>query len=149
MEVQRKPVRGQPSAHLGSLGAIIERTCDTRKYLGNRLSFLPPMEVTCYVPSTDRTSIDGRKPIVSAIKLRVDEFVTLAASRGHCTFEAQAAATGLGIGTIHRLRNGGPASATAVAAICSAYGVEFADVFVIGEPAESPQPADIGKALIA
>lgn len=70
---------------------------------------------------------------MSVIKLRVTEFTALAESRGHRTFEAQAAATGLGIGTIHRLRNGQPASSSAVAAICSAYGVEFADLFVIGE----------------
>ena len=70
---------------------------------------------------------------MSVIKLKATEFVALAMSRGHATFEAQAAATGLGIGTIHRLRSGQPASANAVAAICSAYGVEFADVFVIGE----------------
>jgi hypothetical protein len=76
------------------------------------------------------------------IRLRVDEFVELALSRGHRTFEQQAAATGLGAGTLHRLRNGQPASANAVAAICSAYGVEFADLFVIGEAqAQAPKAA--------
>ncbi|MEW1866990.1 helix-turn-helix transcriptional regulator [Streptomyces caelestis] len=74
------------------------------------------------------------------IKLRAWEFLALAESRGHRTFEAQAAATGLGIGTIHRLRTGQPASASAVAAICSTYGVRFEDVFVIDE-AQLPETA--------
>jgi DNA-binding Xre family transcriptional regulator len=63
------------------------------------------------------------------IVLRVDEFVALAASRGHTSYEMQAAATGLGIATLHRIRNGEPASAGAVAAICSTYGVPVEDVF--------------------
>ncbi|MGW2708645.1 hypothetical protein ACWC4J_06585 [Streptomyces sp. NPDC001356] len=83
-----------------------------------------------------------------SINLRVDEFVALAASRGHLTFEAQAAATGLGIGTIHRLRNGGPASASAVAAICQGYGVDFDAVFVFGQPDCRPEPKQAGKALV-
>ena len=78
---------------------------------------------------------------MSVIKLRVEQFIDLAGSRGHRTFEQQAAATGLGVGTIHRLRNDQPASAGAVAAICSAYGCEFADLFVIAE--------DDAKALAA
>ncbi|MFI9600378.1 hypothetical protein ACIHCX_10935 [Streptomyces sp. NPDC052043] len=76
---------------------------------------------------------------MSVIKLRVAAFLDLARSRGHHTFEQQAIATGVGIATIHRLRRGQPASSTAVAAICSAYGVEFADVFVIGEVQAQPQ----------
>ncbi|MCX4615752.1 hypothetical protein [Streptomyces mirabilis] len=92
---------------------------------------------------------------MSVITLRVDEFLDLARSRGHHTYEQQAAATGLGIATMHRLRSGGTASATAVASICSAYGVEFADVWAIGQPAaapataESAQPKHTGKALAA
>lgn len=63
------------------------------------------------------------------IVLKVDAFVALAASRGHTSYEMQAAETGLGVATLHRIRNGEPASSTAVAAICAAYGVEFGDVF--------------------
>lgn len=63
------------------------------------------------------------------IALRVDEFVGLAASRGDTSYEMQADATGLGVATLHRIRNGEPASSTAVAAICSTYGVEFDAVF--------------------
>lgn len=84
--------------------------------------------------SFHRWSFHRRKePDVSTIKLRVNDFTELAESMGHTTYEQQAAATGLGAGTLHRLRNGQPASANAVAAICSAYGVEFADLFAIGE----------------
>lgn len=63
------------------------------------------------------------------IVLKVDDFVALAASRGHTSYETQAAETGLGVATLHRIRNGEPASAGAVAAICATYGVEFGDVF--------------------
>ncbi|MFC8873179.1 helix-turn-helix domain-containing protein [Streptomyces ardesiacus] len=63
------------------------------------------------------------------IVLKVDEFVALAASRGHTSYEKQADETGLGVATLHRIRNGEPASSTAVAAICATYGVEFGDVF--------------------
>lgn len=66
-----------------------------------------------------------------SIRLRLDAFATLAASQGHLTYEQQANATGLGVGTIHRIRSGGAASSSSVAAICSTYGVEFADLFVI------------------
>lgn len=68
---------------------------------------------------------------MSIIRLRAVAYLELATANGHLTYEQQAAAAGLGIGTIHRIRNGGPASSTAVAAICNAYGVEFADVFEI------------------
>ncbi|MFF5285238.1 helix-turn-helix domain-containing protein [Streptomyces sp. NPDC013171] len=70
-----------------------------------------------------------------SIHLQTVAFAALAAAHGHTTYEQQAGATGLGIGTIHRLRSGAPASSTSVAAICSAYGVEFADIFVISTPA--------------
>ncbi|MFJ7067546.1 helix-turn-helix domain-containing protein [Streptomyces sp. NPDC101115] len=76
-----------------------------------------------------------------SIHLRTVAFAELAALHGHHTFEQQAAATGLGIGTIHRLRNGGPASSTSVAAICGTYGVEFADLFVISATAPAPAVA--------
>jgi uncharacterized protein (DUF2336 family) len=107
------------------------------------------MEGACYLPSSDRTSIDGRKRTVFTIRLRVDDFVALAGSRGQHTFEAQAAATGLGIGTIHRLRSGEPASAPAVARIIRAYGVAFDDVFVIDEAGVPAEPKHTGKALAA
>ncbi|MGW1587273.1 hypothetical protein [Streptomyces sp. NPDC002386] len=77
---------------------------------------------------------------MSVIRLRVVEFETLAESRGHDTFEKQAAATRLGAGTIHRLRSGEPASAGAVARICSAYGVQFEAVFVIDDTPAPVQP---------
>lgn len=66
------------------------------------------------------------------IVLRVDEFVALAASRGHTTYEQQAEAAGIGQGTMHRIRAGEPVSSTTVAAICNAYGVAFDDVFRFG-----------------
>lgn len=81
---------------------------------------------------------------MSSIKLRVAEYLELAAARGHDTFEQQAAAAGLGVATIHRLRNGQPASATAVAAILHSYGVDFSDVFELAM-AETSRP----KAAIA
>ncbi|MFD5663399.1 helix-turn-helix domain-containing protein [Streptomyces anthocyanicus] len=65
------------------------------------------------------------------IVLKVDDFVALAASRGHTSYEMQAAETGLGVATLHRIRNGEPASSTAIAAICATYGVEFGDVFEV------------------
>lgn len=79
---------------------------------------------------------------MSIIRLRTVEYLELATAHGHLTYEQQAIAAGLGAGTIHRIRNGGPASATAVAAICNAYGVEFADVFEIAAievPAEQTE----------
>ncbi|MEV5911113.1 helix-turn-helix transcriptional regulator [Streptomyces chartreusis] len=72
---------------------------------------------------------------MSIIRLRAVQYLELATAHGHLTYEQQAAAAGLGIATIHRLRNGGPASATAVASICNTYGVEFADVFEIAAAA--------------
>jgi hypothetical protein len=78
---------------------------------------------------------------VSSIKLRVAEYLELAAARGHDTFEQQAAAAGLGVATIHRLRNGQPASATAVAAILHAYGCEFSDVFTLAMNTAEPSRA--------
>jgi transcriptional regulator with XRE-family HTH domain len=59
-------------------------------------------------------------------------YLELARAHGHLTYEQQAAAAGLGIATIHRLRNGSPASSQAVAALCNTYSVEFADLFEIG-----------------
>ncbi|MGW2742325.1 helix-turn-helix domain-containing protein [Streptomyces sp. NPDC001450] len=69
---------------------------------------------------------------MDTIVLKVDDFLVVANSRGHTTYEQLAAATGLGVGTLHRLRNGGPAGPTAIARICSTYGVAFEDVFTFG-----------------
>lgn len=71
------------------------------------------------------------------IRLRTVQYSELAKAHGHLTYEQQAAAAGLGVATIHRLRNGGAASSAAVAAICVAYGVEFADLFEL-TPAVKP-----------
>jgi hypothetical protein len=72
--------------------------------------------------------------------LKVDAFIALAASRGHTTYEQQAAATGLAIGTLHRLRNGGPAGPAAIASICTTYGVDFESVFTFGTVAPKRVP---------
>ena len=72
---------------------------------------------------------------MSTIRLRAVAYLELATACGHLTYEQQAVASGLGIATIHRLRNGAPASANAVAALCTTYGVEFADLFEL-TPAE-------------
>jgi DNA-binding Xre family transcriptional regulator len=69
-----------------------------------------------------------------SIHLRAAAYADLAKAHGHHTYEQQAVAAGLGIATIHRLRKGGPASSTAVAALCSLYGCEFADLFEIRTP---------------
>ncbi|MFF9088595.1 hypothetical protein ACF1BE_19625 [Streptomyces sp. NPDC014991] len=66
---------------------------------------------------------------MDTIVLKVADFLTVAGARGHATYEQQAAATRLGMGTLHRLRNGGPASPTAIARICTTYDVAFDDVF--------------------
>lgn len=68
---------------------------------------------------------------MSSIKLRVAEYLELARAQGHLTHEQQATAAGLGSGTIHRLRNGQPASAGAIAAIMRTYGVDFEAVFEV------------------
>ncbi|MFD9569928.1 hypothetical protein ACFWBI_08800 [Streptomyces sp. NPDC059982] len=65
------------------------------------------------------------------IHLRTPAFTDLAMSRGHRTYEQQATAAGLGIGTMHRLRNGAPADSRSIAKICNAYGVNFDALFVI------------------
>ncbi|GAA3374649.1 hypothetical protein ACFXPI_11195 [Streptomyces sp. NPDC059104] len=65
------------------------------------------------------------------IHLRIDEFAHLAAARGHRTYEQQATSTRVGIATIHRLRNGGPADSRTIAKILTAYGVGFDDLFAI------------------
>lgn len=66
---------------------------------------------------------------MDTIVLKVDDFVDLAATHGHLTYEQQATATGLGAGTLHRLRSGEPASSTAIVRICDTYGVAFDEVF--------------------
>jgi hypothetical protein len=86
------------------------------------------------------------------IVLKVDDFLGLATARGHTTYELQAAATGLGIATLHRMRNGAPASSTAIAAVCATYGVDFDQVFTFGTVAPkrvSAQPARRVKAAAA
>nr|WSX48848.1 helix-turn-helix transcriptional regulator [Streptomyces sp. NBC_00974] len=65
------------------------------------------------------------------IHLHHDAFAELAASRGLRTYAEQAAAAGIGIGTMHRLRGGAPADSRSIAKICSGYGVGFDDLFVI------------------
>ncbi|WP_406337327.1 helix-turn-helix domain-containing protein [Streptomyces sp. NBC_00649] len=75
---------------------------------------------------------------MSIILLRRERYLELAKLHGHHTYEAQALAAGLGIATIHRLRNDGPAGPRAVAALCDAYGVEFADLFALGSTASKP-----------
>jgi hypothetical protein len=73
-----------------------------------------------------------------SIRLRIRAYQELAETRGHRTYEAQAAAAGLGIATIHRLRAGQPAGARAVAALCRTYGVEFDDLFVVSSDEAVP-----------
>ncbi|MFF4403757.1 hypothetical protein [Streptomyces sp. NPDC001404] len=68
---------------------------------------------------------------MSTILLRVEEYLALANAHGHHTYARQADAVGLGVATIHRLRRGDPAGARAVAAICSTYHVEFAELFTL------------------
>lgn len=87
------------------------------------------------------------------IVLKVDDFLDLATARGHTTYELQAAATGLGIATLHRMRNGAPASSTAVAAVCATYGVDFDQVFTFGtvkpKRVRAQRPARLMKAAAA
>lgn len=67
------------------------------------------------------------------IKLRTSEFLTLAQAHGHTTYRAQATATGLGSGTLHRLRAGAPAGSRVVTAILTTYGVDFERLFIVGD----------------
>lgn len=69
------------------------------------------------------------------IHLRSNDFATLAESRGLRTYQDQAAAAGIGIGTMHRLRGGAPADSRSIAKICNAYGVNFDELFVIKDAA--------------
>ena len=78
---------------------------------------------------------------MDTIVLKVDDFLVVANSRCHTTYEQLAGATGLGVGTLHRLRNGGPAGPTAIARICSTYGVAFEAVFTFGTAAPKRVPA--------
>ncbi|NJP71940.1 helix-turn-helix transcriptional regulator [Streptomyces sp. C1-2] len=78
---------------------------------------------------------------MDTIVLKVDDFVDLAATHGHLTYEQQAAATGLGVGTLHRIRSGEPASSTAIARICAAYDVGFDDVFAFATVTPKRLPA--------
>lgn len=78
---------------------------------------------------------------MDTIVLKVDDFLNVAGARGHTTYDQQAAATGLGVGTLHRLRGGGPAHPTAIARICTTYGVAFEDVFTFGTVASAQSRA--------
>lgn len=69
------------------------------------------------------------------IHLRPTAFVKLAKARGLRTYEAQAAAAGIGIATMHRLRGGFPADSSSIAKICNGYGANFDDLFVIKDAA--------------
>lgn len=84
-----------------------------------------------------------------SIFLRVDEYLDLARASGHLSYEQQANAAGLGVGTIHRLRNGSPASSTAVAALLTTYGTEFSELFTIGAPAEPVEPTPEAVTAVA
>lgn len=81
--------------------------------------------------------------------LKVDAFIDLAASRGHTTYEQQAAATGLAVGTLHRLRSGGPAGPAAIASICTTYGANFEDVFTFGTIAPKRVPVQTTRRVKA
>jgi hypothetical protein len=78
---------------------------------------------------------------METIVLKVDDFLDLAKTHGDTTYEQMSATTGLGMATLHRMRNGGPASSTAIAAICNAYGAAFEDVFKFGTVTPRPVPA--------
>lgn len=69
---------------------------------------------------------------MDTIVLRLDAFKAVTSAEKHVTYEQQAEATGLSVGVLHRLRNGGPAAGTTIARICTTYGVAFDDLFVIG-----------------
>ncbi|MEU0675422.1 helix-turn-helix transcriptional regulator [Streptomyces sp. NPDC006172] len=81
---------------------------------------------------------------MDTIVLKVGDFLDVAGARGHTTYEQMAAATGLGVGTLHRLRNGGPAGPAAIAKICHTYGVNFEAVFRFGTAAPKHAPRRLG-----
>ncbi|WP_031046842.1 helix-turn-helix domain-containing protein [Streptomyces sp. NRRL F-5650] len=66
---------------------------------------------------------------MDTIVLNVTAFEAVTSAQGHTTYEQQTAATGLSVGVLHRLRNGGPASPMAIARICSTYGARFDELF--------------------
>ncbi|GGQ80957.1 helix-turn-helix domain-containing protein [Streptomyces flaveolus] len=76
---------------------------------------------------------------MDTIVLNTKAFEAVTSARGHSTYEQQAEATGISVGTLHRLRAGGPAGPAAIARICLTYGVAFDDVFTFGTvaPAQS------------
>jgi len=88
---------------------------------------------------------------MDTIVLKVDSFLDVAAARDHTTYEQQSEATGISVGALHRLRNGGPAHPTAIARICQTYGVNFDDVFEFGSitPTRSKTTARSIKAAAA
>jgi hypothetical protein len=88
---------------------------------------------------------------METIVLRVADFLEVANARGDITYEQQAAATGISVGTLHRLRSGGPAGPAAIARICTTYGVAFEDVFAFGAvgPASARARAARAKAAAA
>lgn len=84
---------------------------------------------------------------MSVILLNVEAYLDLAKAHQHDTYEKQARAAGLGVATIHRLRNGGPAGPKVIPALLTAYGVEFADLFRLD--VTKPRPRRAKKAVAA
>jgi len=79
---------------------------------------------------------------MSSIWLRRDAYRKVALRHGHTTYRRQAAAAGLGFGTLWRTRNGAPVSSETVAALLNLYGLEFSELFSIGrEPVREQVPA--------
>lgn len=89
---------------------------------------------------------------MDTIRLKIPDYEAVTTAAGHTTYDQQAEATGISVGALHRLRNGGPAGPTAIARICTTYGVAFETVFEFGTvtPARAkPRTARRAKALAA
>jgi hypothetical protein len=78
---------------------------------------------------------------MDTIVLKVEDFLDVAGARGHTTYEQQAEATGMSVGALHRLRNGGQAGPAAIARILTTYGVRFEDLFTFGTVASTQAKA--------
>lgn len=76
---------------------------------------------------------------MTTIWLRTDAFLRVARAHGHTTYETQAAAANVGVGTLWRARNGLPVSSRTVAAILDAYNGRFDDLFSTGATASAQQ----------
>lgn len=72
---------------------------------------------------------------MDTIVLNVAAFEAVTSAHGHATYEQQADATGLSVGVLHRLRNGGAAGPSAIARICTTYGATFDELFKFGTAA--------------